>query len=108
MGPTIPSTCGAMRPTHWERGSRMRLRLYGWCAAIRGVEGGGLVEGLPCHTFRTDEGDVALKCPTEIAITDRREKELADLRLYSVGTLQGHRLRGVLQRPVASESQALR
>ncbi len=51
---------------------------FGWCAAIRGVEGGGLVEGLPAHTFRTDEGDVALKCPTEIAITDRREKELAD------------------------------
>ena len=52
---------------------------YSWCAAIRGVEGGGLVEGLPVHTFNTDEGDVALKCPTEIAITDRREKELADL-----------------------------
>lgn len=52
---------------------------YGWCTAVRGVEGGGLVEGLPTHTFRTDEGDVALKCPTEIAITDRREKELADL-----------------------------
>lgn len=52
---------------------------YGWCAAIRGVEGGGLVEGLPVHTFRTDEGDVAVKCPTEIAISDRREKELADL-----------------------------
>jgi type VI secretion system protein ImpC len=51
---------------------------YGWCVAIRGVEGGGLVEGLPAHNFRTDEGDVALKCPTEIAITDRREKELAD------------------------------
>jgi type VI secretion system protein ImpC len=51
---------------------------HGWCTAIRGVEGGGLVEGLPSHTFRTDEGDVALKCPTEIAITDRREKELAD------------------------------
>jgi len=51
---------------------------YGWCAAIRGVEGGGLVEGLPAHTFRTDDGDVALKCPTEVAITDRREKELAD------------------------------
>jgi type VI secretion system protein ImpC len=51
---------------------------YGWCASIRGVEGGGLVEGLPAHTFRTDEGDVALKCPTEIAISDRREKELAD------------------------------
>lgn len=52
---------------------------HSWCAAIRGVEGGGLVEGLPVHTFKTDEGDVALKCPTEIAITDRREKELADL-----------------------------
>lgn len=52
---------------------------YGWCAAIRGVEGGGLVEDLPTHTFRTDEGEVALKCPTEIAITDRREKELSDL-----------------------------
>jgi type VI secretion system protein ImpC len=50
-----------------------------WTAAIRGVEGGGLVQGLPTHTFKTDEGDVALKCPTEIAITDRREKELADL-----------------------------
>lgn len=52
---------------------------YHWCAAIRGVEGGGLVRGLPVHTFKTDEGDVALKCPTEIAITDRREKEFADL-----------------------------
>jgi type VI secretion system protein ImpC len=52
---------------------------YAWCAAIRGVEGGGLVEGLPTHTFQTDEGDVALKCPTEIAITDRREKEFSDL-----------------------------
>jgi type VI secretion system protein ImpC len=53
--------------------------LHGWCAAIRGVEGGGLVEGLPVHNFYTDEGDVALKCPTEVPITDRREKELADL-----------------------------
>jgi len=52
---------------------------YGWCAAIRGVEGGGLVEDLPTHTFSTDEGEIALKCPTEIAITDRREKELSDL-----------------------------
>src|SRR6266851_2180642 len=52
---------------------------YSWCAAIRGVEGGGLVEGLPTHTFRTDDGEIALKCPTEIAITDRREKELSDL-----------------------------
>src|SRR3990167_7289208 len=52
---------------------------FGWCAAIRGVEGGGLVEDLPTHTFKTDEGELALKCPTEVAITDRREKELSDL-----------------------------
>ena len=52
---------------------------YGWCAAIRGVEGGGLVDSLPSHVFRTDDGDVAMKCPTETIITDRREKELADL-----------------------------
>lgn len=52
---------------------------YGWCAAIRGVEGGGLVDALPSHVFKTDDGDVALKCPTETIITDRREKELADL-----------------------------
>jgi type VI secretion system protein ImpC len=53
--------------------------MYHWCAAIRGVEGGGLVAGLPTHTFKTDEGDVALKCPTEVSITDRREKEFSDL-----------------------------
>src|SRR6476660_1037677 len=52
--------------------------MHGWCVAIRGVEGGGLVQDLPTHTFQTDEGEVALKCPTEVAITDRREKELAD------------------------------
>ena len=52
--------------------------MYGWCVAIRGVEGGGLVQGLPTHTFATDEGEIAMKCPTEVAITDRREKEFAD------------------------------
>ncbi len=65
----------------WALGTRLTnaFALYGWCACIRGVESGGLVEGLPVHTFKTDEGDVAMKCPTEVAITDRREKELADL-----------------------------
>ncbi len=62
---------------------------YKWCAAIRGVEGGGLVEGLPTHTFLTDEGDIALKCPTEIAITDRREKELNDLGFISLVHCKG-------------------
>lgn len=52
---------------------------YGWTAAIRGVEGGGKVEGLPTHTFRSPDGDIALKCPAEVSITDRREKELSDL-----------------------------
>jgi len=50
---------------------------YGWCSQIRGIESGGLVEGLPCHTFPTDDGGVDMKCPTEIAISDRREAELA-------------------------------
>jgi type VI secretion system protein ImpC len=52
---------------------------HGWMAATRGVEGGGKVEGLPVHTFPTDDGDVAMKCPTEIAISDRREFELSNL-----------------------------
>ncbi|MBO7088549.1 MAG: type VI secretion system contractile sheath large subunit [Lentisphaeria bacterium] len=50
---------------------------YGWCARIRGMESGGAVESLPTHTFPTDDGGVAMKCPTEIAITDRREAELS-------------------------------
>jgi len=53
------------------------FKLYGWCARIRGAESGGMVEGLPVHTFPTDDGGVDMKCPTEIAITDRREAELA-------------------------------
>ncbi|MEQ8768302.1 MAG: type VI secretion system contractile sheath large subunit [Planctomycetota bacterium] len=52
---------------------------YHWCVAIRGPEGGGLVEGLPIHTFKTREGDVGSKCPTEVLIPDTREKELSDL-----------------------------
>ena len=52
------------------------FKQYGWCSRIRGVESGGMVEGLPCHTFPTDDGGVDAKCPTEIAITDRREAEL--------------------------------
>ncbi|MFL5581391.1 MAG: type VI secretion system contractile sheath large subunit, partial [Gemmatimonadaceae bacterium] len=65
----------------WALGARVTsaFATYGWCATIRGVESGGLVEGLPVHNFRTEDGDVAMKCPTEVSITDRREKELADL-----------------------------
>ncbi|MDQ6610871.1 MAG: type VI secretion system contractile sheath large subunit [Gemmatimonadota bacterium] len=53
--------------------------MYGWTASIRGVESGGLVEQLPIHNFRTESGEIAMKCPTEVQITDRREKEMADL-----------------------------
>lgn len=52
---------------------------YGWCTSIRGAEGGGKVEGLPSHTFVSDDGDIDQKCPTEIGITDRREAELSKL-----------------------------
>jgi type VI secretion system protein ImpC len=53
------------------------FKQHGWCSRIRGVESGGAVEGLPSHTFPTDDGGIDLKCPTEIAISDRREAELA-------------------------------
>jgi type VI secretion system protein ImpC len=75
----------------WALGQRITnaFALYHWCTAIRGVEGGGMVEGLPAHTFKTDEGDIALKCPTEIAITDRREKELNDLGFVTLCHCKG-------------------
>ncbi len=65
----------------WALASRITdsFAKYNWCATIRGVEGGGKVEGLTVHNFTTDEGDIAMKCPTEVTITDRREKELADM-----------------------------
>jgi type VI secretion system protein ImpC len=53
--------------------------LYSWCAAIRGPEGGGKVSGLPAYTYATPQGDTVLQCPTEVAITDRRENELNNL-----------------------------
>jgi type VI secretion system protein ImpC len=60
------------------------FKLYGWCSRIRGIESGGAVTNLPVHTFPTDDGGVDMKCPTEIAIDDRREAELAKLGLMPV------------------------
>jgi type VI secretion system protein ImpC len=57
---------------------------YGWCAWIRGVENGGLVQNLPVHTFTTDDGEIAAKCPTEVIVTERREKELAGLGMIAL------------------------
>ena len=62
---------------------------YNWTTAIRGVEGGGKVSGLTAHTFKTDDGDTVLKCPTEVTITDRREKELNDLGFISIVNSKG-------------------
>lgn len=63
--------------------------LYSWTAAIRGVENGGVLEGLPAYVFTTLEGDKEIKCPTEVAITDRREKELSDLGFLSICYCKG-------------------
>jgi type VI secretion system protein ImpC len=57
---------------------------YGWTTRIRGVQSGGEVINLPTHTFPTDDGGVDLKCPTEIAISDRREHELAKSGLIPI------------------------
>ena len=52
---------------------------YGWCTRIRGIESGGAVQNLPTHSFPTDDGGVDMKCPTEIALSNRRWGELSDL-----------------------------
>ncbi|ESS13755.1 MAG: type VI secretion system contractile sheath large subunit [Burkholderiales bacterium] len=62
---------------------------YNWTTAIRGVEGGGKVSGMTAHTYKTDEGDAVLKCPTEVLITDRREKELNDLGFIAIVNSKG-------------------
>jgi len=76
-----------------ERGLRSRLAddhslsQYGMCVAMRAMEGGGLVTGLPVHNFYTDEGDVAMKCPTEMTNTDRAKRNwrtLASSRLVAL------------------------
>lgn len=60
------------------------FKTYGWCTRIRGVESGGTVEGLPTATFPTDDGGIDMKCPTEIAISDRREAELSKAGLLTL------------------------
>ncbi|QWF40669.1 type VI secretion system contractile sheath large subunit [Bordetella hinzii] len=62
---------------------------YSWATAIRGVEGGGRVQGMAAHAYKTGEGDVAIKCPTEVTITDRREKELSDLGFVALVNAKG-------------------
>ena len=76
-------------------------------ARTRGVEGGGKVEGLPVHTFPTDDGDVAMKCPTEIAITDRREFELSNLGFLPLLHCKGSDFAVFIGRAVVPEAEDL-
>ena len=64
----------------YAMGARMTdaFAKYGWCTAIRGPQGGGRIENLPTHVFKSDKGDTEIKCPTEVLIDDRREKEFSD------------------------------
>jgi type VI secretion system protein ImpC len=93
-----PSTCGALG---LRAGAAITdaFAQHGWTAAIRGYEGGGKVESLPAHNYTTSEGDRTLKCPTEIAITDRREKELSDLGFISICHCKGTDYATILRRP---------
>jgi type VI secretion system protein ImpC len=77
----VPHEHYAWMNTAYVLGARLTdaFAKFGWCTAIRGAENGGKVEGLPAHVFTADDGDKDLMCPTEIAITDRREAELSKL-----------------------------
>ncbi len=77
----VPHSHYAWMNTSYVLGARLTdaFAKFGWCTAIRGAENGGKVEGLPAHVFLADDGDKDLKCPTELAITDRREAELSKL-----------------------------
>lgn len=65
----------------YELGLKMTdaFRFSGWCTAIRGVNNGGKVENLPNYIYETQAGDTIQQCPTEVNLTDEREKELSDL-----------------------------
>ena len=76
---TTRSTSGATRRMRWGRGSRMRSRRTAGARPSGAWKAAGWWTGCRAHIFQTEQGDVALKCPTETIITDRREKELADL-----------------------------
>ena len=76
-GATSEKYCWVNAAYGMARNITRSFKQYGWCSRIRGVESGGTVDDLPTHVFPTDDGGVDMKCPTEIAISDRREAELA-------------------------------
>ena len=77
MDRTPAGSSGATRPMRWAPISPGRFSLYGWCVRIRGIDSGGAVEGLPSYHFPTADGDVDLRCSIEVALSERREAELA-------------------------------
>ena len=88
---TVPHDQYSWMNTAYVLGAKLTAAFAktGFCTAIRGFENGGRVDGLPAHIFSTDAGDLDLKCPTEIAITDRRSKELSDMGLLSLDHYKG-------------------
>ena len=77
-GPDHEKYCWSNAAYAMAQNINRSFALHGWCSRIRGVESGGRVDGLPTHTFRAQDGEVDMKCPTEVSLTQRREKELAD------------------------------
>jgi len=65
----------------------------GWLARIRGAqrgaEEGGLVAGLPVHSFSTDKRGIATKCSTDVMIADRQEPELSEVGFLPLCHCQG-------------------
>jgi len=95
MAPITRNTCGATPPTRWRPKMTQAFATYGWCVAILGAVEGGRPWWTGFLPIRSapDEGDVALKCPTEIAITDRRGKRTGRSGTGLAGALQGHSTR---------------
>ncbi len=93
---------GPTRPMRWRVNINRSFKHYGWCTSIRGVESGGAVENLPCHTFPTDDGGVDMKCPTEIAISRPPRGRARQERLHAADAPQELRLRGLHRCAVAA------
>ena len=104
---TTPNICGATRPIALATRMTNAFALYGWCAAIRGVEGGGLVEGLPTHSFHTDDGRRRAEVPHRDRHHRPPRKGTGRSGFRSAGALQGHRLRGFLQRAIGAEAASI-
>ena len=94
----------------YAMGARMTNAFFdsGWCTTIRGAEGGGKVSNLPTHVFMSDDGDLSEQCPTELAITSRREKELSDLGFLPLSHYKNTGLCRVLRGSNNAEAKKVR